>query len=238
MTDSFTFTPIATVRSCYREKFGVPRQPGLVPVEGYIDILPAYSREEAFRGLEAFSHIWVLFVFNQTRRSDWKATVRPPRLGGNERVGVFASRSMFRPNSLGQSAVRLKRVETGDAGVRLVIEGGDFVDGTPVVDIKPYLAWADSYPDAQGAYAQQAPEPLVEVVFLPEARTVIERYSTTLPELENTLQAVLGLDPRPAYRASETDGRQVFAMRLYDFDVRWRVEDTTVTVFEITDSAE
>lgn len=232
MTDPITLTPVGIVRACYREKFGVPRQPGLVPVEGYIDIRPDYAREEAFRGLQDFSHIWVLFVFHQAMREDWKPTVRPPRLGGNERIGVFASRSMFRPNPLGLSAVRLKRIDTTGNSVRLVIEGGDFVDGTPVLDIKPYLPWADSYPHAQAAYAQEIPETM-EISFLPAALEVIKRYSITMPKLEKTLCAVLGQDPRPAYKAGKLAGQRQFAMRLYNFDVRWRVEGKQITVCEL-----
>lgn len=230
MTSPYAFNPIGTVRSCYREKFGVPRQPGLVKVPGSIEIHPPYARDEAFRGLEDFSHIWVLFVFHQSLREQWKPTVRPPRLGGNERVGVFASRSMFRPNPIGMSVVELAGVDRDGPDLRIDILGGDFVDGTPVLDIKPYLPYVDAIPDARAGYAPEPPAASLEIDFMPEALAVIERYAAALPQLRDTIRAILQYDPRPAYRAGEADGKRDFAMRLYHFDLKWRVEGGRVTV--------
>lgn len=234
METLFEFRPVGTIRSCYREKFGIPRQPGLVPVDGSIEIHPEYARQEAFRGLEDFSHIWVIFVFHQAVRENWKPTVRPPRLGGNERLGVFASRSMFRPNPVGLSVVELQCIEqTGTSGIRLSIRGGDFMDGTPVIDIKPYLPYADAIHDARGAYAQEPPGARLSIGFEPAVLAVIDRYRTRLPELEETIRAILRYDPRPAYRSRGASDPSRFAMRLYDFDLKWFVEGRQVTVYEL-----
>ncbi len=233
MKTRFEFAPIGVVHSCYREKFGIPRQPGLVPVAGSIELYPGYAREEAFRGLENFSHIWVIFVFHQAMRDDWKPTVRPPRLGGNERMGVFASRSMFRPNPIGLSVVELAGIEYTGTGVRLSIRGGDFLDGTPVLDIKPYLPYADALSGARGGYAQASPDAKLEIHFSPEAMAAIECYRGTLPELEASIRAILQYDPRPAYKAGGKSMQTEFAMRLYDFDLKWRVEGERVTVYAL-----
>lgn len=230
MTSPYAFRPIGTIRSCYREKFGVPRQPGLVKVPGSIEIHREYAREEAFRSLEDFSHIWVLFVFHQSMREQWKPTVRPPRLGGNERVGVFASRSMFRPNPIGMSVVELAGVVRDGPDLRIDIVGGDFVDGTPVLDIKPYLPYVDAIADARGGYAPEPPAAALEIEFTPEALAVIERYAAALPQLQETIRAILQYDPRPAYKTGSPDEAHCFAMRLYHFDLKWQVEGGRVTV--------
>ena len=233
MTTTFTCKPIGVVRSCYREKFGIPRQPGLVAAPASIEIAGEYAREEAFRGLEEFSHIWVIFLFHQALRDSWKPTVRPPRLGGNQRIGVFASRSMFRPNPLGLSVVTLEGIEHGDKGLRLSIRGGDFLDGTPVLDIKPYLPYADAIHHARGGYAHQPPAANLSVEFSPAARAVLERYRDRLPELETTIRAILQQDPRPAYKAGSDAREGEFAMRLYDFDLKWSADGCRVLVDEL-----
>ena len=135
----YNFTTIGTIHSCYKEKFGIPRQPGLVSSPATIVIDSSFSKDEAFRELETFSHVWVIFVFNGIENKKWKSTVRPPRLGGNQRIGVFASRSMFRPNPIGLSVVELKNIERKGSKIILNIIGGDFLDLTPVLDIKPYI---------------------------------------------------------------------------------------------------
>ena len=233
MTTQYPLETIGRIHACYQEKFGIPRQPGLVPIRGEIEILPKYAREEAFRGLEAFSHIWVIFVFHEAMREQWKPTVRPPRLGGNERMGVFASRSMFRPNPLGLSVVELLQVTQEHGGIRLQIRGGDFLNGTPVLDIKPYLPYVDAIPDAQGGYAPQAPEATMAIRFGPEARARLEAQKNRLPELEASIRAILGYDPRPAYKEGNNKNPQQFAMRLYDFDIKWQVEGQQLTVYAI-----
>jgi tRNA-Thr(GGU) m(6)t(6)A37 methyltransferase TsaA len=230
---SFHFDAIGVVRSCYKQKFGIPRQPGLVDVPGIIELCPGYAREDSVRGLDGFSHVWVLFVFHQALREGWKATVRPPRLGGNERVGVFASRSMFRPNPIGLSVVALSSIECRPGTVRLHIRGGDFLDGTPVLDIKPYLPYADALPAARGAYAPQSPEVRWEVAFTSEALARLEAYRECLPDLHRTIVALLQYDPRPAYQGGREDERRGFAMRLYDFDLKWSIDAGRVLVQDL-----
>jgi tRNA-Thr(GGU) m(6)t(6)A37 methyltransferase TsaA len=226
----FSFDAIGVVHSCFKQKFGIPRQPGLVDVPAVVELHGEYAREEAVRGLEAFSHIWVLFLFHQSVREDWKPTVRPPRLGGNERVGVFASRSMFRPNPIGLSVVELASIEYSPGSVRLHIRGGDLLDGTPVLDIKPYLPYADALPEARGGYAPASPEAQCEVRFTDAAEAALEEYGARLPELRRTIIALLQYDPRPAYQA-DTGQKQAFAMRLYDFDLKWRMEGECAVVY-------
>ncbi len=234
MIKTFNFVPIGTVRSCYKEKFGIPRQPGLVRVPATIDILSDYARPEAFRGLAAFSHIWITFVFHKTIREAWKPTVRPPRLGGNERVGVFASRSMFRPNPIGLSVVELSAIEEHAAGIRLNIVGGDFIDGTPVLDIKPYLPYVDAIADARSGYAPDRPAQKMAVRFTEQAMDAIRRHEDELPDLEDTLRQILQYDPRPSYH-SGSDAKADYGMRIYDFDLKWRIEGDTIVVYALTD---
>ena len=164
----FTFAPIGVIHSCFKEKFGIPRQPGLVPAaRAVLELLPPYNRAEAVRGLEGFSHIWVSFVFHACLDAPWKPTVRPPRLGGNRRLGVFATRSTHRPNPIGLSAVELERIETGPGRVLLHLKGADLMDGTPVLDIKPYLPYSDVIPGATGGFAAEAPARSVRGEFQP-----------------------------------------------------------------------
>ncbi len=154
---SYSLEPIGYVRSCFREKFGTPRQPGLIPsATGEIVVHPPYHTPHAFTQLEQFSHIWVLFLFHQALRDEWKPRVRPPRLGGNQSLGVFASRSPFRPNNIGLSPLKLERIEYGERPGRLFVSGIDLLDGTPVLDIKPYVPYADALPEARNDIADAA----------------------------------------------------------------------------------
>ena len=234
MCDSFSFKAIGRINACYREKFGIPRQPGLVKVPATIDIFPDYAREEAFRGLQDFSHIWVSFVFHASMDQGWKPTVRPPRLGGNERVGVFASRSMFRPNPLGLSVVELSAINIGDRGVQLDIIGGDFLHGTPVLDIKPYLPYVDAVPGATGGYAPQPPEAGLQVCFADHLAALFQRHAEDLPQLQQVIREILQYDARPAYQSRQADARQ-YSMRLYDFDVKWCIDGAQVLVSDIVE---
>lgn len=227
----FTFTPVGIVHSPYKEKFGIPRQPGLVPeARARLELFAPYDREEALRGLEGFSHVWLVFVFHAIPRGAWKPTVRPPRLGGNERMGVFATRSMFRPNPIGLSVVALDGFGRENDRLVLRLRGADLLDGTPVLDIKPYLPYVDAIPDARGAYAQLAPATLPEVAFTPEAATTCAALEPRHPGLTRFITAVLLQDPRPGYRTEE---RGEYGMRLLDFNVRWRAEDERITVFAV-----
>jgi tRNA-Thr(GGU) m(6)t(6)A37 methyltransferase TsaA len=228
----FEFNAIGTIRSCYTDKFGIPRQPGLVKsATATLGLIPPYNQPEALRGLEDFSHLWIIFIFHQTAVHDWKATVRPPRLGGNERVGVFASRSNFRPNPIGLSVVELLAVEE----TTLKLGGGDFLDGTPVLDIKPYIPYSDCIPDATGAFANEAPQPGNRVVFTPKVNAAFQALETDArPALRQLVSDMLAFNPRPAYQNDEP-GR-MYGTRIFDLDVRWKHECNIVTVMEISES--
>lgn len=223
---SLTIHPIAFVRSDFKEKFGIPRQSGRVPsLTGMIVFEPEYRVAEALREIESFSHLWLIFDFSQAHREKWSPTVRPPRLGGNRRIGVFASRSPFRPNPLGLSCVKLLGVEkTADEGIVLRVSGIDLLDGTPIYDIKPYLPFADCYPDAVGGYADAQRDYHLKVEF-PQA------LLCELPE--NKREAILDClseDPRPSY---QEDAQRVYTMRFMDYDIRFRVCGDTLSVFEV-----
>lgn len=223
---------IGRLHSCFPDKFGVPRQPGLCrAAHGEIAILPPYDRAEAFRGLEEISHIWVTFLFHENLAKAWQPTIRPPRLGGNKRIGVFASRSSFRPNGLGLSLLKLTGISLSQ-GVRLQVSGVDMIEGTPIVDIKPYLPYADTAADAHAGWADQAPEQRLAVQFSAQARQDLARLASATsgqqrPRLELLIGDVLCGDPRPTYRRGKPDTR-VYATRLYDLDVHWQVVNDAV----------
>lgn len=222
---SFSFAQIGTIHSPYKEKFAVPRQPGLIEDGGgTLHLLPPYNQAEAMRGLEDFSHIWVMFVFHQTMEGGWRPTVRPPRLGGNARVGVFATRSTFRPNPLGMSLVELKGIRCQGQNVILELGSLDLVDGTPVVDIKPYLPFAESHPQARAGFAQSAPVADMPVAFSLLAEQQLAANTLKYPNLRRFITQVLGQDPRPAYRKGEEIERD-YAVNLLEFNVRWRVAE-------------
>jgi tRNA-Thr(GGU) m(6)t(6)A37 methyltransferase TsaA len=229
----FTFQPIGTIQSCFTEKFGIPRQPGLVPeARATLEIVPPFDKAEAFRGLDAFSHVWLLFVFHQCLPHPWKATVRPPRLGGNRRVGVFASRSGFRPNAIGQSVVALQGIERIKGALRLRLGGIDLLDGTPVLDIKPYLPYADAITDSKAGYAPDAPNGNKEVLFAAPAEQACATLDPVLyPSLKQLIAGLLAQDPRPAYKS--TDKGKQFGMRLWDLNVRFRVDGDQIVVESI-----
>ncbi len=225
---SYQLTPVGYIESCYKEKFGIPRQPGLVLSPATIKIDSFYANDEAFRELENFSHIWVIFIFHKAISEEWKPTVRPPRLGGNKRIGVFASRSMFRPNPVGLSVVELKSIERKDNTIVLNIVGGDFLDATPVIDIKPYLPYADAIVNAKAGYAATKPEVRFNVEFSNEAITQIKQYEVTYPQLKLLITDILQLDPRPAYQDKQQ--KNDYSMKLYDFDLKWKIENDEVVV--------
>ncbi len=231
---SFSFEPIGIIRSCFKEKFGIPRQAGLVPAaRASLELLPPYNRPEAVKGLEDISHLWVLFVFHQCLRKEWKPTVRPPRLGGNRRVGVFASRSPFRPNPLGMSAVELLSIEHTENSLRLHLRGVDMMDGTPVLDIKPYLPYADSLPSAEGGFAPLAPERAQTVQFSEPAEVFLNSLDDGEADyLRRLIVQVLEQDPRPAYLASDAQ-RTSFGMHLCDINLRWTLDQGYTRVTSI-----
>ena len=231
-SEALAVTPVAVVRSPFHERFGIPRQPRLAEqVPGRLEFLPPYNRAEAVAGLEAFSHLWLLFQFHANPDTGPALTVRPPRLGGNARVGVFASRSPYRPNPIGLSVVRLEAVAQTANGPVLHLRGVDLLDGTPVLDVKPYVPYADAVPEARGGFAE-ADIPRLPVRFSADAgRRLSVRPDTD--EVRAVVEAVLGLDPRPGYRQDAPDSDRVLGMRLYDFDLRWRVVGGVVEVVEL-----
>lgn len=225
---NFLITPIAHIRSDFSSKFGIPRQSGLVDeLEAEIIFEKEYSVPEAFRGLDGYSHIWILWQFSECADKEWSPTVRPPRLGGNKRMGVFASRSPFRPNSIGLSCVKLISVEeTEENGVVLKVSGADLLDGTPIIDIKPYLPYVDSHPDATGGFALQEKEGSLEIVFP-------EEFLSVIPEnKQDALRAVLKQDPRPQY---QNDPNRIYGLEFAGFDVRFRIVDEVLTVVEVVE---
>ncbi|EPN5738068.1 tRNA (N6-threonylcarbamoyladenosine(37)-N6)-methyltransferase TrmO [Cronobacter dublinensis] len=229
----FAFEQIGVIRSPYKEKFAVPRQPGLVnSARGELHLIAPYNKPDAVRGLEGFSHIWILFVFHQTMEGGWRPTVRPPRLGGNARMGVFSTRSTFRPNPIGMSLVELQGIRTEKEHVILTLGGLDLVDGTPVVDIKPYLPFAEALPDARAGYAQQAPDAAVPVTFTDEITHALTHLEKRYPMLKRFIVEVLSQDPRPAYRKEEETGKS-YAVWLLDFNVRWRVTPQGFEVYAL-----
>ncbi len=232
---AFSFEQIGVIRSPYKEKFAVPRQPGLVKHgSGELHLISPYNHAEAVRGLEAFSHLWVLFVFHQTMDGGWRPTVRPPRLGGNARMGVFATRSTFRPNPVGMSLVELNGIRCEKDQVILQLGSLDLVDGTPVVDIKPYLPFAEALPEAQASYAQHAPSADMPVSFSTEVEALLPVLEKRYPHLSSFICDVLAQDPRPAYRKGEELGK-TYAVWLLDFNVRWRVTEAGFEVFALED---
>lgn len=240
--DAHTFSSIGIIQSCYREKFGIPRQPRLVTEAiSELELLPPYNDPNTLREIENFSHIWLFFIFHQTQSAGWKPLIRPPRLGGNKRVGVFASRSTFRPNPLGLSAVELLQINHKDDKVSLLLRGCDLVDGTPIVDIKPYIPYSDCIPEATSGFAQGAPEQLFTVNFTALAALQSDKFEAGIQQSDASLHTdlkklivqILQLDPRPSYQQQQT-GERVYAMRLYNFDLRWRYcENREILVLEL-----
>ena len=216
---------IARISTDFKEKFGIPRQSGIANTRATIIFEPEYRVREAFRGLEGYSHVWLLWEFSEAMREGWSPTVRPPRLGGNTRMGVFATRSPYRPNSIGLSSVRLVKVEeTASHGTVLIVEGADLLDGTPIYDVKPYLAYTDSHPDAIGGFADAVRDYRLSVSC--EASLLAK-----IPEdKREALIAVLEGDPRPSYK---DDGDHEYGMKYAEFDVFFKVADGTLTVTRI-----
>lgn len=233
-SESVNLTPIGVVRSPYKEKFAVPRQPGLVSEGvGSVELLPPYHQAEMVRGLAQFSHIWLIFLFHHNQPAVWHPTVRPPRLGGNQRLGVLASRSPFRPNPLGLSLVELLAIECQADKLVLQLGSIDLVDGTPILDIKPYLPYAESVPSARAGFAQLAPAAQLTVQFSRQAAQQLAEQQALYPQLRRLIEQVLAQDPRPAYHQQQTSVRE-YGMQLLDFNIRWTVRAQQVEVVQLT----
>lgn len=222
--------PIAHMRSDFPTKFGIPRQSGLVEeLRSIIVFEPEYRNDDALRGIEEYSHLWLIWQFSQAVREGWSPTVRPPRLGGNTRMGVFGTRSPFRPNNLGLSCVRLLEVtHTESCGTVLVVGGADLLDGTPIFDIKPYIPYSDSKPEAAGGFTDRVGDFLLSVEFPPELLKELP------PDKQAAAIGVLSHDPRPSYQRKP--GR-VYGLNFAGFDIRFTVEDVTLTVQSVKKQA-
>ncbi len=229
---------IGYMHSPYREKFGIPRQPNLVQVESYIEMQAPYNDLLAFEGIEAFSHLWLIWQFHENKSNSkpstaFRAQVRPPRLGGNQKIGVFATRSMYRPAPIGLSVVQLKQVVKQGKSVRVYVTGSDLLHGTPIVDIKPYIQYSDAVPSAQSGYAQHAPpRKLVQW-----SATALEQQQDLLSskhinaQLLEELQQVLALDPRPAY---QQDQQRCYGLRFADLNVKFYIFEQHIQVEQLS----
>ena len=226
MVHEYSMRVIARIHSDFSTKFGVPRQSGLVDaLESIIVFEPEFRNADALRGLEGFSHLWLVWVFDQAIRDSWSPTVRPPRLGGNQRMGVFATRSPLRPNPIALSSVKLASIEqTAEYGTVLKIRGADLMDGTPILDIKPYIPYADSHPDAVGGFASAPAGETLEVVIPPE---LVERIPQNRRE---ALRGVLAQDPRPHY---QDDPERVYGFGFAGLEVKFSVDGTRLIVSDI-----
>ena len=226
MTENKPLLIIAHIHSDFPAKFGIPRQSGLIhELKATVVFEPDYRSPDAFRGLEGYSHIWLIWQFSETARQGWAPTVRPPRLGGNTRMGVFASRSPFRPSPIGLSSVRLERIELqSPVGPVLHVAGADLMDNTPIYDIKPYLPYVDSHPDASGGFALQSHSGILQVE-IPAG--LLERIP---PDRRDALLAVLAQDPRPAYQNAPD---RIYGMEYAGLEIRFTVSGHTLTVCEV-----
>ena len=223
---SLTLQPIAHIRTDFGTKFGVPRQSGVVEeLTAQIVFTPTYRNPDALRGIEDFSHLWLVWHFSEVKGDGWRPTVRPPRLGGNQRMGVFATRSPFRPNPIALSSVKLAGMEqTAEYGTVLKIRGADLMDGTPILDIKPYIPYADSHPDAVGGFAAAPAGETLEVVIPPE---LLERIPENRRE---ALRGVLAQDPRPHY---QDDPERIYGFGFAGLEVKFSVDGTRLIVSDI-----
>lgn len=220
--------PVAHIRSDFPTKFGIPRQAGLVKeLTATVVFEPEFRDPEALRGIEGFSHLWLIWEFSAAKRDNWSPTVRPPRLGGNARMGVFATRSPFRPNPIGLSCVKLEGVEVTKEGTVLRVSGADLMDGTPIFDIKPYVPYADCHPDATEGFTAPGQDYLLEVEISPE---LLEK----VPEgRREGLRGVLAQDPRPSY---QHDPERVYGFTFGGMEIKFKADEQTLTVLEIKEA--
>ena len=224
--EQIIMNPIARMKSDFSSKFGIPRQSGLVQeLRSTIVFEPEYRSRDALRGLEDFSHLWIIWQFSEAVRSEWSPTVRPPRLGGNTRMGVFATRSPFRPNSIGLSCVRFLGLEdTQENGTVIHVGGADLMDGTPILDIKPYIPYSDSHPDALGGFTQTAGDFILQVNFQDELLQIIPEGK------RDALIGVLSHDPRPSY---QSDPDRIYGLDFAGYNIRFTVKENILTVCQV-----
>lgn len=231
----FLLNRVGTLHSCFTEKFGTPRQPGLCPhATGHIEMHPPWDTPDVFRGLDDFTHVWLTVVFHHVPvDTPPRALVRPPRLGGNDRVGVFASRSPFRPGRIGLSVVRQHGWEYRDGRLCLLVSDLDLVDGTPVLDIRPHLPWSDAPAEATGAWANNTPETCPAVSFSDSARQRVNELKERYPTLQELIGEILAQDPRPGYRRGAAEDR-TYVMSLHDLEIHWRMTPNGCIVESVT----
>lgn len=216
---------IGYIKTPFKDKFGVPRQSGMIEeIESTIYFLPKYRNPDALRGLEEFSHIWVLWGFCENEEKEWSPTVRPPRLGGNKKVGVFATRSPNRPNPIGLSSLKLIAINKDTADFSLTVSGADMVDGTPIYDIKPYIPFSDSHPEAKFGFAEKNKDYKLDVIFPEEFRINLSKK-----EQENIIK-ILSLDPRPSY---QNDSSRLYGVSLYSYNIKFQVSENILTVKDV-----
>lgn len=224
MSNQLSLKQIATIYTDFPEKFGIPRQSGLAAASGKIVFEPEYRVKETLRGLEEYSHLWLLWGFSEVKMEKWSPTVRPPRLGGNTRMGVFATRSPYRPNPVGLSSVKYEGMEDTEEGTVLYVSGVDMLSGTPIYDIKPYLAYVDSHPDAEDGFAGKKRDYKLEVEVTEEVLQILPKEKQAL------LIELLAQDPRPAYQRDE---QRVYGMSFAEFEVHFKVQENQLYVTEI-----
>jgi tRNA-Thr(GGU) m(6)t(6)A37 methyltransferase TsaA len=233
---SYKFDAIGIIESPYREKFAIPRQPNLVSAaKGKVVLIGEANNHELVRDIEQFSHLWLLFVFHGTQAQGWKPLVRPPRLGGNKKTGVLTTRSTFRPNPIGMSVVKLDKVTTENKHTILHISGLDLLDGTPIVDIKPYVPYSDAINNADAGFAQEQPQASLKVTFSEQAKSDLLQHKQVDSDLGLLIEQVLVQDPRPAYKQGKVDDK-IYGMSLYNLNIQWQfVTLDTIEVLNITD---
>jgi len=227
----YTFDTIGIVHSCYKDKFAIPRQAGLVTAStASIELLPPYNDIEITRGLEDFSHLWLSFIFHKHVDKGWNTTVKPPRLDGKQRFGVFATRASFRPNPIGLSLVELDSIEQKNGRLFIHIKGADLMDQTPIIDIKPYVPYSDSIPDAKGGFTDQIKEQKLHICFSPEAENDCQKAEKKYPKIKEFISQLLALDHR-AYYYKKID--KIYSTKVYDFDLKWKINDSKVDVISL-----
>lgn len=223
----YNFKVIAKIKSDFPDKFGIPRQSGILKsLHSAIRFEPEFRNADALRGLDGFSHLWILWIFSENVRNEWKPTVRPPRLGGNKRLGVFATRSSFRPNPLAMSCVKIEEIRTdAENGPEIIVSGADLMDGTPIVDIKPYLPYADAIPEAKGGFAEAVRRKFLNVI-APE--DILNKISK---EKQDALMEILAQDPRPAY---QEDPERIYGFAFADREIKFRVFEDNIELISIS----
>lgn len=227
----YTFDTIAIVHSCYKDKFAIPRQARLVAAAtASIELLPPYNDIEILRGLEDFSHLWLSFIFHKHVDKGWNTTVKPPRLDGKQRFGVFATRASFRPNPIGLSVVEMDSIEQKNGRLLINIKGADLMDQTPVIDIKPYVPYSDSIPNAKGGFTDHIKEQKLHISFSPEAANDCQKAEKIYPQIKEFISQLLALDHR-AYYYKKIE--KIYSTKVYDFDLKWKINDAEVDVLSL-----